>query len=97
MTNVIDFVNNKEFSTGESFPDGDTYLDLSKTEVKEVEIEYEGKVKVRYQLTSEGKTYFCGTKVMQGIKDALKKGFKKVRITKTGEGMKTNYITVGQP
>ena len=96
MTNIIDFVNNKEFTAGESLPDGDTYFDLSKTDVKEIETEYEGKTKVRYQLTQDGKSYFVGTKVMQGIKESLKKGFKKVRVTKTGEGMKTNYAIVGQ-
>jgi len=94
MTNLKDFVEKKDFTSGESLPKGDTFLSVN-AEATEIETEYEGKKKIRYQLKENGKTYFVGTKVMDGIKEAIKEGFQKVRVTKTGEGMKTNYSVVG--
>ena len=94
MATLKDFVENKNFTAGESLPKGDTYINVS-AEVKEIETEFEGKKKIRYEIKESGKTFFVGTKVMEGIKEALAEGFTAFRITKTGEGMKTNYSVVG--
>ena len=94
MTSLKNFIKDKEFGAGESLPKGDTYLSTN-AEVKEVETEYEGKKKIRYEIKDDGKTFFVGPKVMQGIQEAILDGFEKVRITKTGEGIKTNYSVVG--
>lgn len=94
MTNLKDFVEKKEFNQGEALPKGDTYISIN-AEVAEIETEFEGKKKIRYQIKDSGKTYYVGVKVMEGIKEAIKEGNNKVRVTKTGEGMKTNYSVVG--
>lgn len=94
MTNLKQFVEGKEFNQGEALPKGDTYISTA-ADVIEVETEFEGKKKIRYQIKELGKTYFVGVKVMEGIKEAIKEGYSRVRITKTGEGMKTNYSVVG--
>jgi len=95
MANLKNYIENREFSAGETLPEGDTFIVVSKTEVEEVETEWEGKKRIRYKLTSDKKNYFVGTKVMDGIKTAAAKGFDKVRITRTGEGKNTNYAVVG--
>lgn len=94
MTNLREFVAERSFSSGESLPEGDTFIPVL-SDVKEVETEYEGKKRIRYQITWEGKTYYVGSKVMEGIKNAVKKGFEVVRVTKTGEGKNTTYTVVG--
>lgn len=94
MTTLKDFIKDKEFGAGESLPKGDTYLNTN-AEVKEVETEYEGKKKVRYEIKDGNKTFFVGTKVMGGIQEAILEGYTTVRVTKTGEGIKTNYSVVG--
>jgi hypothetical protein len=94
MSNLKQFVENNDFSTGTSLPKGDTFVSIN-AEITEVETEYEGKKKIRYQLKENNKTFFVGTKVMEGIKEAIGEGFTAFRITKTGEGMKTNYSVVG--
>ena len=93
MTNLKQFVEGKEFGS-EGLPKGDTYFSDT-ADVTEVETEFEGKKKIRYQIKEAGKTYYVGTKVMDGIKEALKEGAKRVRVTRTGEGIKTNYSVVG--
>ena len=94
MTNLKDFVEKKDFNQGESLPKGDTVISVN-AEVTEIETEYEGKKKIRYQLKENNKVFFVGTKVMEGIKEAIQEGYTAFRITKTGEGMKTNYSVVG--
>lgn len=94
MTNLKEFCENKNFSTGESLPEGDTYINVD-AEVKETEQEWEGKKRIRYQIKDKDTTYFVGPKVMDGIKSAIKKGFSKVRVTRTGEGKNTTYTVVG--
>jgi len=94
MTNLKDFIENKNFTSGESLPKGDTYISTN-AEVKEVETEYEGKKRIRYEINDNGKTFYVGQKVMAGIQEAILDGFEKVRVTKTGEGIKTNYSVVG--
>ena len=94
MTNLKEFVADKNFSSGETLPEGDTYLPVT-AEVKEVETEFEGKKKIRYQIVHDGKTFFVGPKVMEGIRVAIKKGFDQVRVTKAGEGKNTTYTVVG--
>ncbi len=94
MTNLKQFVEQNDFSTGTSLPKGDTFISVN-AEIKEIETEYEGKKKIRYQIIENGKTFFVGSKVMEGIKEALAEGFTAFRVTKTGEGMKTNYSVVG--
>lgn len=92
---LAEFVEDKNFSTGETLPEGDTFFDVIKTSVDQVETEWEGKKRIRYKLTTEGHIYFVGTKVMEGIKKAIDKGFTKVRVTRTGEGKNTTYTCVG--
>ena len=94
MTSLKDFIKDKEFGAGESLPKGDTFINTN-AEVKEVETEYEGKKKIRYEIKDGNKTFFVGTKVMSGIQEAILEGFEKVRVTKSGEGIKTNYSVVG--
>jgi ribosomal protein S6 len=94
MANLKQFVENNDFTTGTSLPKGDTFLSVN-AEIKEIETEFEGKKKIRYEIKESNKTFYVGTKVMEGIKEALNEGFTYFRVTKTGEGMKTNYSVVG--
>jgi hypothetical protein len=91
---LSDFIKDKDFTSGESLPKGDTFISVN-AEIEEIQTEYEGKKKIRYQLKENGKTYFVGPKVMEGIKENEALGFKEFRVTKTGEGMKTNYLVIG--
>jgi hypothetical protein len=94
--NLADFVDDKNFSTGETLPEGDTFFDVVNTQVEQIETEYEGKKRIRYKLTTpEKKIYYVGVKVMEGIKKNVEKGFTKVRVTRTGEGKNTTYAVVG--
>lgn len=95
MTNLKDFIIDKNFSMGETLPEGDTYFNTEKTQVEEIQTEWEGKQKTRYKLTEGEKTYFVGVKVMDGLKTQIKKGFTKVRVTRGGEGKNTTYTVVG--
>ena len=92
---LADYIEDKNFSSGETLPEGDTYFDVVDTEVKEVETEWEGKKRIRYALTYNQHTFYVGSKVMEGIKKAVEKGFTKVRVTRSGEGKNTTYTTVG--
>ena len=94
MTNLKDFVKDKNFTSGESLPKGDTFITVN-AEVKESPTEYEGKPKMRWEIKEGTRTYYVGQKVMDGIQNAIDEGYAKVRITKTGEGIKTNYSVVG--
>lgn len=94
MTNIMDYVKAENFSMGEVLPDGDTFFDLTKTEVSTFESEWDGKKRTRYIL-NQGKPYFVGSRVMDGIKNAVAKNFTKVRVTKTGEGKNTVYTVIG--
>jgi len=100
MTNILDFVKDKNFSTGSSFPEGDTFLSTN-TEIKESTQEWEGKTKTRYEFIDNQRSYFAGSKVMEGIQKAIQKAkkdlvtLKSFRVTKTGEGKNTTYTVVG--
>jgi len=94
MVSIKDFIKNKNFTAGESLPKGDTFINTNAT-IEETETEYEGKKRIRYKIIDGENTYYVGTKVMAGIQEAILEGFEKVRVTKTGEGIKTNYSVVG--
>lgn len=97
MATLRDFVQSREFSSGEGFPSGDTFLTIDKTEIKEIETEWEGKKRTRFAITCEGRTYYGGARVMDGLKAVIKdeRNFKKARITRMGEGKATTYTVVG--
>jgi len=94
--NVKKFVEEEEIKGSEGLPDGDTFIEMSKTEVETFEDEYEGKVKTKYRLITKDKTYIVGVKVMRGIKSLVAKNPKleRVRITRTGEKLDTTYTVV---
>lgn len=93
--NVTEFFEqNKIGGELESFPEGDTYLDLKKIDIEPIQIEFDGKQKTRYKIQSDEKTYVTGITVLKGIKEAKEKQKQYVRITRTGEGMETTYTVI---
>lgn len=100
MASIMDFIKEKDFSNEsdiESFPEGKTNLDLSKTDVEEKQVDFEGMKKTRYVLTIGEKKYWAGTQIMDGIKQASESGFSNVVITRKGQGMKTRYTVMPLP
>ena len=100
MTTLKDYVKDKEFGAQfEKFPEGDTYFDLNKTEIEEIESPFlakDGSPKVQYLLKADGKELVAGTQIMQRIKEISAKGFSKVRVTRTGTTKdNTKYTVVG--
>ncbi len=90
-----EYISKKEFGAGETLPEGDTFFDIAKTKVEEIETEWEGKKRMRFKLTCNGKSYFVGSRVMEGIKVASNKGFDRVRVTRAGLDKNTTYTCVG--
>ena len=98
--NLKSFVKEAEFGQQfDKFPEGDTYFDLDKTEVEEVEslfLDKFGKTKIQYLLKSGDKEFVAGKQILQRIKEEEAKGFNRVRITRTGLTKEnTKYTVVG--
>lgn len=90
-----DYVKERSFS-GKSLPVGETIFDLNGTEIEEVEVEYDGSRKTRYQLTTEDDEFLVGVKVMKGLKQAIEDGFAFARVTRNGTKKDdTTYTVVG--
>jgi hypothetical protein len=97
MTNptLRQFVETQSFDT-KGIPQGDTYFDLDTAIVEKVEIEYNGKMETKFQIKQGDKTYIAPPVVFKDIKAAIAAGFKRVRVTRTGQGKEnTRYTTVG--
>jgi hypothetical protein len=96
-TDLKTFCENESFGSDAYLKDGDTWLMVEGTTVEPIEQTYkDGTTKLKYQIKSNNKTIIVGPQVMEGIKEALKKGFLCVRITKTGENLNTKYTVVGK-
>lgn len=95
MSNVVDFFEENKIGEGmESFPEGDTYLDLTKIDIESIKVEFDGQEKTRYKITSGENTFVTGITVIKGIKEAKDKQKQFVRVTKAGTGMETHYTVV---
>lgn len=96
--NIIEYLEEKEFSKtkkAESFPKGETIINLKETETEEIEFEdSNGKTKTRWIINTQEKHYWAGIQVMKGIQDAINEGSTKAKIIKSGEGINTQYIVL---
>ena len=93
MANLADYAKEKNFgSSGESFPEGETIIDLKEAEVEPTTVEFGGETKQRWNITYKGKTYYTGVKVMKGIKKCQADGHTKVVVIRDGEKLDTTYI-----
>ena len=92
---ITEFIKDKDFSSAGSeakpFPEGKTKINLNKVDVEEKIVEFEGKPKTRYLLSTEGEVYWAGSQIMEGIKQATENGFTTVTITRKGQGLATKY------
>ena len=91
------FLEEENISSFESLPDGDTFIVLAEAEVEPMEVEFDGKMKTRYKLITDGKEYVVGVQVIRGMQEVQTKQpkIKRVRVTKTGEKLNTKYAVVG--
>jgi hypothetical protein len=102
MTNLKDFVEKEAIDLGgfDKFPQGDTFIDLEKTEVVKEDSPFKdkaGNLKPQYRLTTPTlKNLMCPVGVMAEIQKLATEGYKEVRITRTGTTKEnTNYTVVG--
>ena len=87
--------NKTEFG-GKGLPQGDTLINFENLEIEPTIIEYDGKETTRYLLkVSPKEEFFAPKTVMAGLKKAQLDGFKKARITRTGEHKDTRYTVIG--
>jgi len=102
MTNLKEFVEKEAIELGgfDKFPQGDTFIDLNKTNVEKEDSPFKDKVgnlKPQYRLTTPTiKNLICPVGVMAEIQKLSSEGFTEVRITRTGTTKEnTNYTVVG--
>lgn len=92
-----EFLKNKNFSN--ALPQGDTFLDVLTTEIKEVAIPNDdGTSRIGYEATTkEGNTHLLPKSVLASIKKLASTGATKVRITRTGTTKTdTKYAVIAQ-
>jgi hypothetical protein len=98
MTNLKDFVEKEEFKgTVDKFPQGDTYLELDKTEVEKKVSPFkdkQGNEKFEYKIKYNQRDYTVGELIMKQIKEQVKTGKNKIRITRTGTTKDDTRYTV---
>jgi hypothetical protein len=97
MTNptLRQFAESQSFES-RGFPQGDTFLDLDVAIVEKIEVDFNGKKETKFQITQGEKVYIAPAVVFKDIKVAIAGGFKRVRVTRTGQGKEqTRYTTVG--
>ena len=91
---ITDF-EKKDFG-GAGLPKGDTVIDFETLEIEPTIIEYDGEKKTRYLLQVNAKDYYYVPKgVMADLLEVRHDGFKKARITRTGENLETRYTVIG--
>ncbi len=102
MSNLKDFLEKEAIELGgfDKFPQGDTFIDLDKTEVVKEDSPFKDKIgnlKPQYRLTTPTlKNLICPVGVMAEIQKLATEGYKEVRITRTGTTKEnTNYTVVG--
>lgn len=100
MTNLKEFVEKENLELGgfDKFPQGDTFLDLEKTQVEKEDSPFKdakGNLKPQYKLTTATQSNLvCPIGVMADIKKLVAEGFKEVRVTRTGKLKDDTVYTV---
>jgi len=94
--NVKDFVKDKDFASAgggdaEPMPEGDTTFDLSVVEVEEKTVTFDDGPKQRFILSCGGKRLWAPPSVLGDMKAASENGFDLVKVTRSGQGLKTKY------
>ena len=91
--NLKEYVEKTDFLSGKGLPEGDTYVDIAKTEVEEGE--YEGKKTFRLVFPDKNECWVPRT-VMGLIKKVAGEGFAFARVTRQGKGKEdTRYTVIG--
>lgn len=95
MESLEKILTDKEFAGG--LPKGDTVLVIAEIKAEPSEFtDNQGRKKTRYKLAfPDGKEYFVPVSLMRDLQREARAGKKKVRITRTGEGMDTRYAALG--
>lgn len=85
----------KTMITGKGLPQGDTFFDLDKTTIQTQVNSMDGKEKTSFFIQEGGKEgYFVPITVLKNIEVLVKDGAKKIRVTRTGAGLKDTRYTV---
>lgn len=94
---MSEFLNKNEFTN--ALPQGDTFLDINQTEIKEISIPNDdGTVRTGYEAkTSTGACFLLPKSVLASIKKIAATGVTKVRITRVGTTKTdTKYTVIAQ-
>ena len=98
MENIKKFLEGKDFENSESdiepFPEGKTKLQLEKIMVENITIDYPDGPKERYILEHDGKKYWAGKQIMNGLKIAIEEKAKEVFVVRQGMDRNTKYMVV---
>lgn len=97
--NIKDFVKDKDFASGadaDPFPEGDTTINMEVVEVEEKTVTFEDKQgkpvdKQRFILSVGDVKLWAPPSLLSDMKSALENGFGLVKVTRTGQGLKTKY------
>lgn len=99
--NVKDFVKDKDFANAggadaEPFPEGDTTINMEVVEVEPKMVTFEDKLgkpveKQRYILSVGDKKLWAPPSLLSDMKSASENGFSLVKVTRTGQMLKTKY------
>jgi len=93
-------VANQTFSVGaDKFQEGKTVIDLTKVKTSETSFtDDSGKTKPQWIWEVEGKRYFAGSQIMEGLRKVLadakekKETIKEIEVIRNGSGKGTKYV-----
>ena len=101
QVNLMDYMKEKAaaketFSVGaDKFQEGKTIIDVKKVKISETSFTDEsGKTRPQWIWEVEGKRYFAGSQIMEGLRKVLElePGVKEIEVIRNGSGKGTKYV-----